>query len=339
MTTGSNFVKALLLIVFQHRRQAELEHHQRTVDYLTGWCGMTRAQAEGAIEDARCQVERDPPQPLRHGRSLLDALRDGWDEPPEVPGQRSLFDVPAWEDDAVSSARGDARPPVDTYWDEGPNHYVRDAHGHEHDARGRFTGPGRDSPSPATKPGGKQPVKPVAKPAPPKSSPPAPAVFAAREQRHAEAQQSKIADAIDEGAESIDGSAPADVERVEKGGALTCLEVKTKLKGKAVRMSAAAQARKALRLQDHEAAAGTPAVFHTVAVDHRSAYRTDPDLAAAPTFPCHYKRGCGNYSLSEMELVHTPERLNRLMAMADADLPDKARPTTSGWWGPVLCYS
>jgi hypothetical protein len=61
-----DFTTALLIVVFRRKRQTELAHHQRTVDYLTGWCGMTRAQAEGAIEDARDMLERDP---LRYVRA------------------------------------------------------------------------------------------------------------------------------------------------------------------------------------------------------------------------------------------------------------------------------
>jgi hypothetical protein len=61
-----------------------------------------------------------------------------------------------------------------------------------------------------------------------------PTTFAAREQRHAEKMQVRLADEIDEGADSIDGNAPADVERVERGGHLNAVEVKTKLRGKSV---------------------------------------------------------------------------------------------------------
>jgi len=223
---------------------------------------------------------------------------------------------------------------------------------------GRF-GTGSGGGKPTAKPGGKpvptspRPVrparpKPTAKPAaspkpqPGKPVPTSPrpsraagasAVFAAREQRHAEAQQGKLAEAIDKGAEAIDGSAPSDIERIERGtGALQAVEVKTKLKGRAVRMSAAAQARKLRRLEQHRAT-GKPAEFHTVALDHRGAYRTEPDLDAAPQFPCRYKRGGGSFDLQEMELVHSPERLNHLMGLPPAQLPPKARPTDRGFWG------
>ncbi len=160
-------------------------------------------------------------------------------------------------------------------------------------------------------------------------------VFGAREQRHAEAQQDKLATAINANARSIPGSAPSDLERIEKSGLLTSVEVKTKLRSKSVRMSAGAIARKLARLEEHKTATGADAVLHTVAFDHREAY-SGGNLEETQTFPCYYKRGGGSFALSAMEKVESAERLNELIHTADADLPEKARPTTKGFYGRVI---
>jgi hypothetical protein len=158
------------------------------------------------------------------------------------------------------------------------------------------------------------------------------AVFGKREQDHAEAQQDRVAEGIDRGAKSIPGSAPSDVERVEKNGDLVCLELKCKLKSDKVRMTNAAQARKILRTLEHEQQTGHHAGFHTVAVDHRQQFKSH-HLDDAPSFPAYYKRGAGSFKLADMHPVQTPEELNRLLHTPDDELPPAARPVTTGFWG------
>jgi hypothetical protein len=197
---------------------------------------------------------------------------------------------------------------------------------HPRAADGRFgSGGGRGK-----KPTAKKPAKKKRNPRPVRKPPPT--IFGAAEQTHAEGMQDKLAVAIDAKAHSIPGSAPSDVERVEQDGSLSAVEVKTKLKSRNVRMSSGAQARKLKRLQQHQQQEGKPARLHTVAFDHRQQFASGT-LNQAPEFPAHYKRGGGSFPLTEMYLVANAEELNRLMTAEDAELPEAAKPTTTGWWG------
>lgn len=99
------------------------------------------------------------------------------------------------------------------------------------------------------------------------------------------------------------------------------VEIKSLLKGSKQSISVHEDA--LLRKVKH--AEETGRVFHTVAVDERATYQGGSHSENYSGHRMYYKRGCGRYSLSQMQPVKSAAELKRLMAMPHDMLPERAK--------------
>ncbi len=158
-------------------------------------------------------------------------------------------------------------------------------------------------------------------------------LFGQVEQRHAEKNQERLAESWS-GSKAIPGNAPSDLEK-ESAKIRHQVEMKTFLVNKRGRckMTSAAMARKMARYEQHPP---PPTVRQwTCVIDHREHYGNGK-LEEAKAFPCYVKEGVGAYNIKDMHKVNNQEEFDKLLATPAADLPDRAKSTSKGFYARYM---
>ena len=62
-------------------------------------------------------------------------------------------------------------------------------------------------------------------------------------------------------------------------------------------------------------------------------------LNKAPTFPLYLKEGTGSFNLASMHKVENAKELDALLNTASEELPDKAKPPTTGFYAQWIIAS